>query len=352
MTGSGLEAALPPDPADAQQGPPVRPGGPRLRERVTVVLLTYNCAHRLDVVLPRLAALGVEIVAVDNASADGTAEVVEEFARAQGALLVVHRLAANIGAAGRNVGAQLAATPYVAFCDDDGYYELDGLELACDLMDQHPPLALVNARILVGQDRRLDPISAEMQDSPLTDRHGLPGAVLLGFMGGAVIVRRSVYLAVGGYDPRFFLGGEEETVSFKIAKAGHQMRYVDDVVMHHLPSRANAADLHGYSMRNTLWNAWLHRPVSSATRWTLHTLLDRPKNRSYAIAVLNAVRGLPWVLRERRPMSRRIDADLRVLDERRFAERRRFLTFENWKPGDEDERVAPAPKRRPDATRI
>ncbi len=313
-----------------------------LRDRVTVVLLTYNCVARVGQILGRIAALNVDVIVVDNASADGTADAVEAFERASGASITVHRLPSNLGAAARNVGAEHARTTYLAFCDDDGYYERGSLERACDLLDRYPQLAVVNAKILVGEQRRLDPISAEMASSPIPDREGIPGRVLLGFMAGAVIVRRSAYLEVGGYDPRFFIGGEEETLSFKLAKAGHQMRYVDDVVMYHLPSRANAARLHSYSMRNTLWNAWLHRPRASALRWTLHTLVDRPKSKNYAIALVRAVRGLPWVLRERRPMTESVDADLRVLDARRYAERRPFFTFRDWKPSDQHETAVTA----------
>ncbi|MGZ8803267.1 MAG: hypothetical protein ACXWZL_11835 [Mycobacterium sp.] len=36
---------------------------------------------------------------------------------------------------------------------------------------------------------------------------------------------------------------------------------------------------------------------------------------------------MPWILRERDPMTRELDADLRLLDQRRFAARRALLTF-------------------------
>jgi GT2 family glycosyltransferase len=234
-----------------------------LRERVTIVLLTYNCGHRLATVLDELTRLHVDIVAVDNASADDTLEVLS----AHPAIRVV-RLARNIGAAARNVGVEHATTPFVAFCDDDGWYERDGLAEAVALLERYPQLALVNARILVGEEERLDPISAEMAQSPLRDRHGIPGAVLLGFMAGAVVVRVAAYQQVGGYDPMSFIGGEEETVAVKLAKRGWQLRYVPTVVVHHQPSVANAPYLRAYGLRNTLWTAWMHRPALSALRWT------------------------------------------------------------------------------------
>jgi GT2 family glycosyltransferase len=289
-----------------------------LSRHITVVLLTYNCAHRIDAVLRHLLALNVPIVAVDNASADSTVEVLAGFG------VEVVRLETNVGAAARNIGAAHAQTPYVAFCDDDGWYDQRGLEIACGLLDEHPRLALVNARILVGEECRLDPISLEMSRSPLPNRSGIPGAVLLSFMAGAAIVRKAAYQQVGGYDPRFFIGGEEETLGFPLAKAGWEMRYVEDVVVHHHPSLANFRGLRAYGLRNTLWTAWLHRRWRNALRYTAFTLADTPKNKDYVSGLAMALAGLPWVLAEREAMSVQLDADLLQLNRRRYATRRRL----------------------------
>ena len=43
-----------------------------------------------------------------------------------------------------------------------------------------------------------------------------------------------------------------------------------------------------------------------------------------------AVRGLPWVVRERAPRARSLDEQLKVLDKRRYAERRPLLTRRDW----------------------
>lgn len=292
-----------------------------------MVLLTFNCAHRIDPILKQLLDLDVPIVAVDNASSDVTAALLASYARVD-----LVRLTTNIGAAGRNVGAQRATTPYIAFCDDDGWYELDGLQIACGLFDAHLRLALVNARILVNDEDRLDSISVEMADSPVPDRDDLPGTVLLSFMAGAAVMRRSAFLEAGGYDPRFFMGGEEETLAYPLARLGWQMRYVDTVVMHHHPSLANATTLRAYGLRNTLVNAWLHRRLASAVRWTVFTLADTPKNRDYVRGLWLTIRSIPWILRERRPIQQNLDADICVLDARRFAGRRPLLHARPWRP--------------------
>ena len=284
-----------------------------LENELTIVLLLHNCGPWLQQTLDHLTALKVDIVAVDNASSDDTRDVVR---RNSGITLV--ELNENTGAAGRNVGAKHAATPYVAFCDDDGWYELRGLRCAVEIFERFPQIGLVNARIVVGPDDDPVPISIEMASSPLTDASPMPGTKLLSFMGGAAIVRRSAYLAVGGYDPRFFIGGEEETLGWPMAAAGWSMRYVPEVVMHHHPSLANYTRIRHYGIRNTLWNAWLHRPVRSALRYSAFIVLSAPKNRDLWRGLAMCLRGMPRVLRERKPVSAELDDELRTLEERRF----------------------------------
>ncbi len=315
------------DAATPQHAGPAAP----LADQLTVVLLTYNCGHRLERVLDQLLSLGLPVIAVDNGSTDDT---VVRLAERRG--VEVLALESNIGAAGRNAGLERARTPFVMFCDDDGWWDPDGLDQAVELFDRHPRLAVLNARILVRDEGRLDPISVEMAGSPLENHSGVPGAVLLSFMAGAVIVRRSAYEEVGGYDPVFFLGGEEETLAVKLARRGWEMRYVPFVVMRHHPSVANAPYLRAFGMRNTLWNAWLHRRLSSAVRWTLFTLADTPKNEDWMRGLRMALGGAGWVLRARRPIDAELDAALSVLDRRRFAGRRRVFN-----------RVDPIKHRRP-----
>jgi len=285
-------------------------------QQVTVVLLTFNCAHRLTPVLDHLQELGLPTIAVDNASEDNTVELLNERA------IDVIALPVNVGAAARNYGVQRATTQYVLFCDDDGWWEPGGLPAAVALLDRYPRLAVVNARILVGQHGRLDSISVEMADSPLPDDAGIPGAVLMSFMGGAVIVRRSAYLEVGGYDAAFFMGGEEETLAYPLLRNGWHLRYLPELVMRHHPSVANAPHLRAHGMRNTLWNAWLHRRLPSALRWTIFTLADTPKNVDWIRGIGMAVAGSAWILRRRKPVNRRLDHQLTILDRRRIAARR------------------------------
>lgn len=289
-------------------GEPVQEGW---RTRVTVVLLTYNCRGWVRPTLERLARLPVPVIVVDNGSTDG---------RRLWSGLELVELGHNLGAAGRDAGARRARTPYVAFCDDDEWYEPAGLARAVDLLDAHPRLALVNARILVGEEERLDPISEEMAASSLESSHaGLPGAPLLRFMAGAVVCRRAALEEVGGYDPRFFIGGEEETLALPLAKQGWLMRYVPSVVVHHRPSTIDAPRLRHYGVRNTIVTAWLHRPAGSALRWTWFIVRTTPSRRVLLRGLVMALACVPWLLRERRVVGAELEHGLRLLERRRMA---------------------------------
>lgn len=282
-----------------------------LRDRLTIVLLTHDCSKWVDRTLEEVRRLDVPVIVVDNASSDDTVARV----RAHG--LTVVALATNIGAAARNIGAERAATPYVAFCDDDGWYESSGLERAVQVLDRYPTLAVVNARILVGAEERLDPISREMEQSPLSGQDDIPGAVLVGFMAGAVVMRRAAFLDVGGYDRRFFIGGEEETVAVPLLRRGWRMRYLPEVVVHHYPSGVNASLIRHFGVRNTLVNAWLHRPVRSAAAWTWFIVRTTPSRRALARGLMMFLRQAPWIVRDRTVMTHGLDTELRTLDERR-----------------------------------
>lgn len=264
------------------------------------------------------------LVVVDNGSGDGTADAIE---RAHPEVDVV-RLERNIGAAARNVGVERADTPYVAFSDDDSWWEPGSLARAVELLDAHPTVAAVTARSLVGEQGLDDPLNRELARSPLGRRPGLPGPRVLGFLACAVAVRRSAFLAVGGFDRRLLVGGEEELLAVDLASAGWDIVYVDDLVVHHHPSTLRSA--HGrrrVGIRNTLWFLWRRRPFRSVLRRMGHLARTLPRDRVSVAGVYDALRGLPWVLRERRVVPRAVERELRRLDVPQMASRaRRYVS--------------------------
>jgi GT2 family glycosyltransferase len=279
--------------------------------RMTVVIVTHNRRVELTRTLDRITALPERppVIVVDNASADGSAEAA---ARYNGVTVI--RAGQNLGAVGRNIAVARSATPYVAFCDDDTWWEAGALASAADLLDAHPMLAAVTGRILVEPGGAEDPITPELRHSPVPGPSWLPGPALLGIMAGASMIRVSAFTEVGGFSPRLWLGGEEELLSIDLAAAGWWMCWSADVVVHHEASSArDPRERRILGLRNTLWTAWLRRPVAGALRHTAAVLAGAPKDRATATAVARALAGAGWVLRERHVIPASVEAGLRVL---------------------------------------
>jgi GT2 family glycosyltransferase len=287
--------------------------------RTTVVVITHNRREELLHSLGRLAALPERppVVVVDNGSADGTAEAVR--ARHPRALLL--RPGRNLGACGRNLAARVVRTRYMAFCDDDTWWEQGSLAAAADLLDAHPKVAAVTARIVVhdpgrpGRPPFEDPIVAELRDSPVPGPPGLPGPVLGSFLAGATVVRLAAFRGAGGFSPRLWLGGEEELLAADLCARGWWLVHAGWLTVHHRPSAARDPRLRRrHGIRNTLWFTWLRRPATAAVRRTARLAATVPRDGASLRAFAEAAAGLPWVLRERRVVPARVERGLRLLE--------------------------------------
>jgi GT2 family glycosyltransferase len=284
--------------------------------RVAVAIVTRNRRERLLATLARLRALPERppLLVVDNASTDGSADAV----RARFPEMDVLALEENRGAAARNAAVRRLATPYVAFSDDDSWWEPGALARAAEAMRAHPRLGLLAARVLVGPDRSLDPTCAAMARSPLTDAGGraVPGVPVLGFVACGAVVRRTAFLQVGGFDVRYGIGGEERLLAGDLAAAGWLVRYDARLVARHWPPAASACrpERAATVVRNDLWSTWLRRPARRVPAAMLRTLRDGGARRHTLHGAGAALRGLPWVLRERRPHPREVEGALRRLE--------------------------------------
>ncbi len=279
--------------------------------RVGVVIATRDRADLLRGTLARLLALPERprVLVLDNGSTDGTPEV----ARVSGVELVA--LGENRGAAARNLGVRLTDAPYVAFADDDSWYVPGSLALAANLFDSIPHLALIAARVLVGPSEELDPTCDAMAASPLPAVLGLPGPAVLGFLACGAVVRRSAFLTVGGFSEQFGVGGEEELLALDLAAAGWGLAYVERVTAHHHPPpRADHASRRRVIIRNALWSAWMRRRAAGVLRRTARLVGSSVRDPTGRAGVLDAVRGLPGVLRDRRPVPPRLESLLRLID--------------------------------------
>ncbi len=91
-------------------------------------------------------------------------------------------------------------------------------------------------------------------------------------MAGACIVRRAAYLQAGGYEPRFFIGGEEALLTLDLATLGWDMLYAGHIRTWHYLAPARPGRAAHLLSRNALWTAWLRLPLRAAWEETRSVL--------------------------------------------------------------------------------
>ena len=248
------------------------------------------------------------VVLVDNGSTDGTPDLV----RTHFPHVEVVALPDNRGSVARNIGVERAGTPYVAFADDDSWWAPGALGRAADVLDRHPRLGVLAARVLVGEEERLDDTSALMAGSPLGVAPDLPGPSVLGFLACGAVVRKTAYVDAGGFDDLIFFMGEEERLALDLAALGWGLAYVDEVVAHHHPSPArDGVARRARAARNHLLTTVLRRPWPVVLRAAGDDLL---RGRAGWLAVAETLRVLPTALARRAAVPPEVEAARRLLD--------------------------------------
>jgi len=280
--------------------------------RVTVVIATRD---RRDSLVRSLGHLDGQapVVVVDNASTDGSPDAV---ATTHPRVEVV-RLRANAGAVARTIGVDRAVTPYVAFADDDSWWEPGALGAAADLLDAHPQVAVVVGRVRLAHDGTEDAVTRKHRAAVLG--RSPAGPDVLSFPAFAAVVRRDAYRAVGGFSPLLFFGGEEHLLALDLAAAGWQLVFAEDVVAWHSPAGPDTPSPQRWALqtRNDVLVDWLRRPLPVALAATVRLARRALREPAARRALTGLLRRLPTALRQRRP----VQAEL----ERRFAAAQRPL---------------------------
>lgn len=284
--------------------------------RIGVAIITRNrCSQVLDA-LDRLEQLPErpKVVVVDNASSDATsAEIARQFPE-----VTLISVETNLGAAGRNVAVAALDRPYIGFCDDDTWWEAGSLKQGADLLEAHPRLAVITARVIVEPSGREDPTCQQMQASPLPQLGGLPGHRLLGFLAGASVVRRAAFVEAGGFPTVGSVGGEEEWLAVELVSRGWALSYVPELCIHHAPcAERNLSRRRWQQLRNALWFLWLRRPLGSAVRRTLALAQAEPWTLDTLHGFGAALAGLPQRLPQRKVVTDEVEQGLRLLEQQR-----------------------------------
>jgi GT2 family glycosyltransferase len=192
---------------------------------ISIVVLSYNrlavLRNNLKTLLHLVELYGCELIVVDNASSDGSIDMISEALSAhQNAWFISNGV--NLGVAGgRNVGWREAKRDFILSIDDDTLITAEAVQIMRSAMYRHPELGIVSPRILHAVSSAPQLAFAE------------PGCQLANFHGACHLVRRAVIDAVGFNDEGCTFGGEELDLSIRARAAGFDVRYVGAATVLH-----------------------------------------------------------------------------------------------------------------------
>jgi len=225
---------------------------------VTVVVVTWE---QRDLVLACLQSLARQtvphrVLVVDNASTDGTADMVAQHFPD----VVILRQRSNLGfAGGVSVAMDVVDTRFVALLNNDAKADARWLEASLVALAD-PSVVAVTARLLLAEDTSTINnaggvllTSGYCADrglgSPDGERFAYPAEVFA-FCGGAAVVRTLAVKAVGGFDADYFMYYEDTDLSWRLRLAGWHIVYAPDAVVHHLHAASSDSRSQMFAFHN------------------------------------------------------------------------------------------------------
>jgi GT2 family glycosyltransferase len=296
---------------------------------VSVVIVTYQSAAAIERTLPALRSElreGDELIVVDNASGDGSAE----RARVLVPAATVIETGENLGyGEGSNRGAAAATGDVLVFLNPDavpqpgfrdailapaedgsGWTAWQGLVTAAGGREINTRGGIVHYTGIAWAGGAGDPVST-LPDGPLPEPAFASGACLA--------IRRADFERLGGYAGEFFLYHEDVELSFRVRLEGGTLGVARDAVVDHEYEFEKGPAKWRYIERNR-WSTLIRTYPGSLL------LLLMPVLIATDIALWPVAIAKGWAPQRLRALIETIAGLHRHLDERRRIQRRRTIS--------------------------
>jgi GT2 family glycosyltransferase len=260
--------------------------------------------------------LGVEIVVVDNASVDGSAEMVQ--AEFPGVRLVTNDQNRGFTVA-NNQGLARGRGRYLLLLNPDTEVVGNALPVMVRYMDEHPAVGALGPQIrypdgtLQPSRRRFPTLATALvestvvqewwRDNPMLRRYYMTDTAedaeqpVDWVVGACLLVRREVYEQVGGLDESFFMYSEEMDWCRRIKSAGWEVIYLPSARVIHYEGKSSdqvvaARHIHFQTSKVHYFHKHHGALQGEVLRWFLLT--------TYVYQLVRE--GLKWMLGHKRPM--------------------------------------------------
>ena len=218
---------------------------------VDAVIVSYNSRDTLrPCVEPLLPLSGVSVIVVDKDSPDHSLTAVAD--------LPVRAIQSGRNAgfgAGCNLGAAAGSAPLIVFINPDAEITAAALSRMVAVLEAEPDVALVGPRLIEETGELMHSMRRYQRTSSMwaqalylhrlfpcarwaneieTRRARYEAPAFPEWLSGAcMLVRRSAFEAVGGFDDGFFLYCEDQDLCRRLRAAGGQIRYEPSAVVSH-----------------------------------------------------------------------------------------------------------------------
>lgn len=206
--------------------------------QVSIVLPAYNCGAFISQTIESVLAQtwrDFELIIIDDGSTDDTLAIVSRYAGQDERIRVYSQ--PNMGLAMTlNRGIDLASNEWVFRMDNDDLMRPQRLERQMDFLAEHPELVVASSlvRHIDGNNRVIGKDNSMLFTPEAIDKL-IASNELIGFCHPAVVLRKSVVQAEGGYRKAFF-PAEDIDLWNRLVEKGHkvlvQPEYLLDYRMH------------------------------------------------------------------------------------------------------------------------
>jgi N-acetylglucosaminyl-diphospho-decaprenol L-rhamnosyltransferase len=261
---------------------------------ITAIVVAFDSAEVLPDCLGALREAGVATVVVDNASADSSAQVAESFE----ARVVRNDRNEGYGRA-NNIGARATESEFLLIVNPDVVIQPGSVAELVAATQRYPEAGFFAPRIVEPSGRvffQPRSLLAPYLKNPKGTLVVPEGDACAPFLSGACfLVRRDLFLRLGGFDERIFLFYEDDDLCRRIADHSPALIYVPSAVVIHGRGRSSGGGP-GRVFRTRWHQAWSRAYVSRKYR------LPNPAPR---MAVVNALKAAGAALTGRRKLMER-----------------------------------------------
>ena len=224
---------------------------------LSIIIVNYNVKefllNSLSSIYKALGNINAEIIVVDNASDDGSMELVEE--KYPSVIQIKNKKNVGFGSA-NNQALEIANGKYILLLNPDTIVREDTFEKMIRFFEENPDAGMAGCKVL-NPDGSLQLACRRGFPGPWTSFTKVAGLSTLfpkskifakynltylnenetyevdAVSGAFMMLRKETYDKIGGFDPKFFMYGEDLDLCYRTQNAGFKVYYVHETEIIH-----------------------------------------------------------------------------------------------------------------------